>query len=141
MRSVIVKSPRSVDFANEMSQMRSWLDTQGCSPSRFQYYTQGDAVIIEVEFGSNQEAEAFKRRFDGVEGVLIKGGRPAYRETIEQVCWWRLTAEEIRSEADGFGSRDARETMAQVALSYDRMAEDLERRLTNPRYRDGLLVG
>ncbi|HUC70525.1 MAG TPA: hypothetical protein VMS01_04975 [Stellaceae bacterium] len=55
-------------------------------------------------------------------------------------CRWRLTAEEIRAEADEFASEAARETMAQVAMSYDRMAEDLEKRLANPRYRDGLFV-
>jgi hypothetical protein len=31
--------------------------------------------------------------------------------------------------------------MAQVAMSYDRLADDLERRLANPRYRNGLIIG
>ena len=51
-----------------------------------------------------------------------------------------LRAEEIRTEAEDYRSRAARQTMAQVALSYDRMAENLERRLTNARYRNGLSV-
>ena len=44
-------------------------------------------------------------------------------------------------EADQFASEAAKETMAQVAMSYDRMADDLEKRLANPRYRNGLFVG
>ena len=59
---------------------------------------------------------------------------------MAQVCWWRLTAEEIRTEADEFRSEAAREAMVQVASSYDRMAEDLEKPLANPRYRDGLFI-
>lgn len=43
-------------------------------------------------------------------------------------------AEEIRTEADGFASEGAKETMANVALTYDRMAENLERRLRNLPY-------
>jgi hypothetical protein len=43
-------------------------------------------------------------------------------------------AEEIRAEAVGFASEGAKETMANVALTYDRMAEDLEKRLGNLRY-------
>ena len=41
-----------------------------------------------------------------------------------------LTAEEVRAEADGFNSASARATMRIVAETWDRMAEDLERRLT-----------
>jgi hypothetical protein len=74
----------------------------------------------------------------------VASGPPRLRETMEQVCRWRLPVaadgEEIRAEADEFASEAARETMAQVAMSYDRMAEDLEKRLVNPRYRDGLFV-
>jgi hypothetical protein len=52
-------------------------------------------------------------------------------ETMEQVCWWRLKAEEVRTEADGFASDPAKETMHTVAQTWDRMAQDLERRLGN----------
>ena len=84
--------------------------------------------------------KAFKQRFDGTESDFVKPGNLKFRETMEQVCWWRLTAEEVRAEADEFTSESARETMVQVALSYDLMAEDLERRLANRRSRDGLFV-
>lgn len=50
-------------------------------------------------------------------------------ETMEQVGWWRLVAEEIRTEADGFASESARETMRIVAQTWDRMADELEQRL------------
>ena len=40
-------------------------------------------------------------------------------------------AEEIRTEADTFTSDGAKETMTDVALTYDRMAENLEGRLGN----------
>jgi hypothetical protein len=53
---------------------------------------------------------------------------------MERACWRRLMAEEIRTEADGFASEGAKETMANVALTYDRMAENLERRLRNLPY-------
>jgi hypothetical protein len=48
-------------------------------------------------------------------------------ETMAQVCWWRLRAEEVRTEADGFSSRAAKEMMLDVARSWDRMADNLER--------------
>jgi hypothetical protein len=51
-------------------------------------------------------------------------------ETMAQVCWWRLMAEEVRTEADGFSSASAKEAMHSVAETWDRMAEDLERRLS-----------
>jgi hypothetical protein len=35
-------------------------------------------------------------------------------------------AEEIRAKADGFSSAPADQTMAQVAMCYDKMADDLE---------------
>jgi hypothetical protein len=43
-------------------------------------------------------------------------------------------AEEIRTEADWFSSEAAKDTMANVAQTYDRMADDLERRLGNLSY-------
>jgi hypothetical protein len=51
-------------------------------------------------------------------------------ENICDVCWWRLRAEEIRTEADGFSSGSAKASMLYVAAAWDRMADDLERRLT-----------
>jgi hypothetical protein len=141
VRSIIVKLRQATDLSGEMTRMRSWLDDRGFTPSQFQYHLEGHTVIVRVVFEKDREAEAFRKEYNGLESAFINGGRPSSRETMEQVCWWRLTAEEIRTEADGYRSKDARETMAQVAQSYDRMAEDLETRLVNPRYRSGLLVG
>ena len=56
-----------------------------------------------------------------------------------QACWWRLIAEEIRTEGDQLAFEPAKQTMWDVALSYARLAEDLEKRLANPRY-ENLLV-
>jgi hypothetical protein len=39
-------------------------------------------------------------------------------------------AEEIRTESDNFGSLPAREIMEQAARSWDRLAEELEHRLS-----------
>jgi hypothetical protein len=141
MRTVIVKLPGSADFSTALQEMRSWLDARGCAPSRFTYDVLPDFVILRVEFARDQEADSFKRQFGGIESEFVNPGRPQMRETMEQVCWWRLTAEEIRAEAGQFACRSARDTMAQVALSYDCMAQDLEKRLADPRYRHGLVVG
>jgi hypothetical protein len=50
-------------------------------------------------------------------------------ETMAQICEWHLRAEEVRTEADGFSSRSAKEMMRDVARTWDRMADDLETRL------------
>jgi hypothetical protein len=50
-------------------------------------------------------------------------------ETMAQVCWLRLMAEEIRTEAEDFSSVSAKATMLAAAAAWDRMADDLERRL------------
>lgn len=140
MPTVLIKLPRSADLSTEMTKMRSWLDAYACRPSRFTHELQADAVVVQVEFSEDGQAEVFKRRFDGSETDAVASGRPALRETMEQVCRWRLAAEEIRAEAEGLTSEAARETMAQVAMSYERMAADLEKRLADPRYRNGLFV-
>ena len=141
MHTVILRLPRgAISLSTQMTSMRSWLDTHKFAPSRFHYNLQPQTVIIEAEFSDEREAEAFKRKFAGPNGDVGRSRRPQHRETMEQVCWWRLTAEELRAEAEDFASKSARETMALVAQSYDRLAEDLEKRLGNPRYRNGLFI-
>ena len=54
-------------------------------------------------------------------------GMAEARGTMAQACWWRLVAEEIRTEADNFGSEAAKETMA--ARGWEQLAEELEHRL------------
>jgi hypothetical protein len=48
---------------------------------------------------------------------------------MAQACWWRLLAEEIRTEADNFGSDSARETMELAARGWEQLPEELEHRL------------
>lgn len=50
-------------------------------------------------------------------------------ETMADVCWWRLMAEEVRTQAEDFSSASAKTTMLGVAATWDRMADDLERHL------------
>jgi hypothetical protein len=123
-----------------MIRMQSWLDAHGCSSFRLQSDRQSNIILVKVEFAKDADAEAFRGRFDGNESDVNPTTRRAL-ETMEQVCWWRLMAEEIRAEADEFASQAGKETMAQVAICYDRMADDLEKRLANPRYLYGLHVG
>ena len=49
---------------------------------------------------------------------------------MAQACWWRLLAEEIRTEADNFASATAKETMEMAARGWEQLAEELEHRLT-----------
>jgi hypothetical protein len=52
------------------------------------------------------------------------------QETMAQVCRWRSMPEQVRTEADDFSSVSAKETMYYVARAWDRMADDLEGRLS-----------
>jgi hypothetical protein len=121
--------------------MRSWVDAHGCSSFRLKNHQQSDTVLVKVEFTKGRDADAFKSRFDPNDSYVVNPARRGLQETMDQVCWWRLMAEETRTQGDQFALADAKETMAQVAMSYDRLADDLERRLANPRYRNGLVVG
>ena len=134
MRTIIIKLPPTVDLSLEMAEMRGWLDSHSSAPSSFEYDLERESTIIHVQFTTEEQAELFKKHFDGSESEFVNFERPRLLETMERACWWRLMAEEIRTEADGFTSDAAKETMANVALTYDRMAEDLEKRLENRRY-------
>jgi hypothetical protein len=115
---VILKLPRgTISLSAQMTSMRSWLDAHRLAPSRFHYDLQPQTVIIEAEFDDERAAEAFKRQFAELNGDPERSKGPRRRETMEQVCWWRLTAEELRAEAEEFASKSARETMALVAQS------------------------
>jgi hypothetical protein len=121
--------------------MRSWLDAYGCASFRFKYHLHSITVLVKVEFATDADADAFKRRFDLDKTDFVNSTSRRMGETMAQVLWWRLMAEETRAKADHFSSDAAKETMARVAMSYDRLADDLEKRLANPRYRNGLFVG
>ena len=141
---------RGADFAKKMSEMRFWLDRHSFEPTKFTYKQDREIIVITVEFKENHQAEAFQSRFDGQQreisfshrsvqkqlnraGAIASWGEAGTRGTMAQACWWRLVAEEIRTEADYFGSEAARETMEIVARSWEQLAEELEDRLA----RDG----
>ena len=142
MHTVALRLRRSAEFSTEIIKIRSWLDSRGCSSFRFKHDWHSSTILVMVEFAEAADAYAFTRHFEASETDLVSP--PALqgtRETMEQVCWWRLMAEEILAEADQFASETAKETMVLVARSYERLADDLEKRLANPRYRNGLIVG
>jgi hypothetical protein len=140
MHTVVVTMTSPADFADTVNEMRLWLDEQCCSILRFTYAISADTTILKVEFDQGQQAISFIQRFGGTNSGSVNLRRVQSPETMEQVCWWRLRAEEVRAKADQFTSLSARETMSAIALSYDRVAEDLEKLLANPRYRDGLWI-
>jgi hypothetical protein len=69
MRTIIVRLPSEANFSFEMSAMREWLDKHRCAPSRFKYHREQESVIIQVEFNKEEEAEVFKRYFDGTKAI------------------------------------------------------------------------
>ena len=69
MRTIIVRLPSEANFSFEMAAMREWLDKHRCAPSRFKYHRELESVIIQVEFSKEEEAEVFKRYFDGRKAI------------------------------------------------------------------------
>jgi hypothetical protein len=74
MRTIIVKLPPEANFSSEMAEMRVWLDKHRCGPSMFKYHLAQESVIIQVEFNKDEEAEVFKRYFDGRKTIWISVG-------------------------------------------------------------------
>ena len=150
MRTVVTRVP-AADLAGELAAMRRWLDKNRIEPIKFTCNRYETIVAVCVEFNKDAQAEAFRSRFDDQkrrrphDELLLSDYRWAFdfhtngaartmpRETMAQACWWRLTAEEVRAEADGFNSASAKATMLVVAETWDRMAEELERRLARNR--------
>ena len=69
MRTFIMKLPPEADLSSEMARMREWLDNHRCAPSTFKYDLEQESVIIQVEFIKEEEAELFKRYFDGRKAI------------------------------------------------------------------------
>ena len=129
--------------------MRAWLDDNGYEPARFTCERYGEMTVICLDFASDAQAEAFSELFDAWSFTPQPPARAAAQEqypnsdswgprlgeaeTMLQVCRWRIMAEEIRAEADGFSTATAQETMRAVAETWDLMAENLERRLAQQR--------
>jgi hypothetical protein len=136
---------RGAEFAQTMSEMRAWLDQNSFEATRFTYKQNREIIAISVEFEQPHQAEAFQSRFGGRQREAASAlrtaqkqvnraagagfGMPEARGTMAQACWWRLVAEEIRTEADNFGSEAAKETMEIAARGWEQMAEELEDRL------------
>jgi len=122
MRNIVIRLQRAADLAATMKAMRLWLDDHRCQPHRFACDPIAGWNVIHIDFNEDNKADAFKTRFGGSEEKSIHG-------TMSKVCWWRLMAEEIRTEADGFDSASAKHPMLYAAQTLDRMARDMERRL------------
>jgi hypothetical protein len=141
---------RGAEFAQKMSEMRTWLDEHFCEPKRFTYKQNREIIVMTVDFLEAHHAEAFQSRFAGRQREVASSlqtaqkqvNRAAYegfsmpeaRGTMAQACWWRLVAEEIRTEADNFGSEAAKETMEIAARGWEQLAEELENRLARNSY-------
>ena len=53
------------DLVAQMARMREWLDSRHFEPAVFRYEHVDSAVVIQVEFGIEEEATAFAREFHG----------------------------------------------------------------------------
>ena len=125
------------EFVQTMSEMRAWLDQQHFEPLTFTYNQDREIIVISVDFREDHHAEAFQSRFTGRQGEvtsLLSTQKPANRAAVDhfgmteargamaQACWWRLVAEEIRTEADSFGSEATKETMEMAARGWEPLA-------------------
>ena len=122
MRNIVIKLHRTADLSGTMKAMRLWLDDHRCQPHRFTCDHLSGWNIIHVDLNEHNNADAFKAQFGGSEEISAQG-------SMSKVCWWRLMAEEIRTEADGFSSASAKHTLHYAAQALDRMASNMERRL------------
>ena len=138
MTTVLIRVPTG-ELSKKMASMREWLNEHRYEPSKFTCDQYRSIFAVCVDFSNDGEAEAFKSRFGPREitsssSILVNGSsiplaRPKTAETMEQVSWWRLMAEEVRADADEMSCTTAKEMMGSVAATYDRLAENLERRL------------
>jgi len=122
MRNIVINLHRTADLSGTMKAMRLWLNDHRCQPHRFTCDHSSGWHVIHVDFNEDNTADAFKTQFGGSE-------EKSAQETMSRVCWWRLMAEEMRTEADGFSSASAKHTVLYAARTLDRMARDMERRL------------
>jgi hypothetical protein len=120
MRSIVIKLHRAADLSGTMKAMRLWLDDHRCQPHRFTCDQPPGWYVIHADFDDDNEADAFKAQFGGSEERSVEG-------TMSRVFRWRLMAEEIRTEADGFSSPSAKHSLLYAAQTLDRMARDMER--------------
>jgi hypothetical protein len=129
MRAIIVELSEKGDLIEALRDIRTWCKKHLCEPNSFKYHLHGDNLIVVTAFENRENAEQFKIHFGGIESEFVNLEQKYFPETMATVCWWRLKAEEIRVEYDGFSCPSARYTMDIVARCYDNMAEHLEYRL------------
>jgi hypothetical protein len=120
MRNIVIKLHRAADLSGTMKAMRLWLDDHRCQPHRFTCDHMLGWHVIRVDLSEDNKADAFKAQFGGSEEKSGEG-------TMSKVFRWRLMAEEIRTEDDGFSSTSAKHTLLHAAQTLDRMAKDMER--------------
>ena len=53
------------DLVAQMARMREWLDGRHFEPAVFRYQHVDSSVLIQVDFGIEEEATAFAREFRG----------------------------------------------------------------------------
>jgi hypothetical protein len=122
MRNIVVTLHRAADLSGTMSAMRGWLNDHRCQPQRFTCDYLSGWNVIHVDFHEDEMADAFKAQFGGSEEKPARG-------SMSRVCWWRLMAEEIRTEADACSSASAKHSLLYAAQTLDRMASNMEQLL------------
>ena len=81
MRSVTVRV-LAADLAREMVAMRSWLDSSGYEPTRFDCDQRGADVVVSIDFKLDEAAAAFASHF--VAGHGRQGPAPAAADSSRQ---------------------------------------------------------
>ena len=149
MTTVLIRVPAG-ELSEKMAAMREWLNERRYEPSKFTCDRYGSIFAVCVDFSNDAEGEAFKNRFSPQEvtssssifvngsSILLSRPKP---ETMARISWWRLMAEEVRTDADEMSCASAKEMMGSVAATYDRLAENLERRLANRSDGDNSILG
>jgi hypothetical protein len=153
MHKTVTRVPVA-DLPIALAAMRRWLDRNSCTPLRFTSNRDGDIVSVCVEFTDDTQAQRFTEEFDRAKVLEVQGlaSREKHwwlmydgensillstKDTMARACWCRLMAEEMRAEADGFASSSAKSTMSIVADTWDRIAADIEQRLSKISTRTG----
>jgi hypothetical protein len=74
MRTITTRV-RAVDFAEQITAMRLWLDKHQFEPFRFKYSEAGNDILIDVSFTVAVEAAAFSAQFNGT-GISATSASP-----------------------------------------------------------------
>jgi hypothetical protein len=64
MRTVIIRVPGE-DFSTAIATMRDWSEKHRYEPVVDRYHQDDDTIVVSVDFGVDEEAEAFAKRFGG----------------------------------------------------------------------------